>query len=131
MQVPQNINWFLCSFIYDGRWKGAFTKAAANMAATAHGLDHQTGTVICCNSLQDYNNALQAAEDRLVVIDCYAEWCPPCRQISPVFQVLAADYPTVIFIKLDIDKVPELKTELGIWAMPTFVFFKYVIVYNI
>jgi thioredoxin 1 len=51
--------------------------------------------------------------------------CPPCRQIAPVFEALARQYsPNVVFIKIDVDKFPKIKTILGVWAMPSFYFFK-------
>jgi thioredoxin 1 len=83
------------------------------------------GTIVHCNSEGEYYAALEAAGDRLVVVDCFATWCPPCRQIAPVFADLASQYPNVVFIKVDMDKVPQLKSVLGVWALPTFCFFRY------
>jgi thioredoxin 1 len=83
------------------------------------------GAVVHCNSEDEYYAALEAAGDRLVVVDCFATWCPPCQQIAPVFTDLASQYPNVVFIKLDMDQVPQLKSVLGVWAMPTFCFFRY------
>ncbi len=84
------------------------------------------GTIVHCNSDDEYYAALEAAGDRLVVVDCFAVWCPPCQKISPVFCDLASQYPNVVFIKVDMDKVSaQLKTVLGVWALPTFCFFRY------
>jgi thioredoxin 1 len=84
------------------------------------------GAIVHCNSEDEYYTALEAAGDRLVVVDCFAEWCPPCQQIAPVFSDLASQYPNVVFIKVDMDKVSaKLKTVLGVWALPTFCFFRY------
>ena len=82
------------------------------------------GKVIYIHSRDEYYEALDAAGDRLVVVDCYAEWCPPCQQISPLVDALALEYPEVRFLKVDVEKVPTIKSDLGIWAMPTFVFLK-------
>jgi thioredoxin 1 len=67
---------------------------------------------------------LEAAGSKLVVIDVFAEWCPPCRQIAPIFEALARQYPDVVFIKVDVDKMPTIKSILGVWAMPSFFFFR-------
>jgi thioredoxin 1 len=84
------------------------------------------GTIVHCNSEDEYYAALEAAGDRLVVVDCYAEWCPPCRAIAPVFCDLASQYPDVVFIKVDMDQVSaQLKSDLGVWALPTFCFSRY------
>lgn len=83
------------------------------------------GTVVHCNSESEYYAAVEAAGDRLVVVDCFASWCPPCQQIAPVFADLASQYADVVFIKVDMDEAPGLKGELGVWALPTFVFLRY------
>lgn len=80
--------------------------------------------VIHCDTLDSFYTALEQAGDKLVVVDCYASWCPPCQQIAPVFQAYANQYSDVVFIKVDMEKVPELKGELGVWALPTFCFFR-------
>lgn len=63
---------------------------------------------------------------KLVVVDCYAPWCPPCQQMAPIFERLATngEYPDAVFIKINMDQVPSLKSELSVWALPTFCFFK-------
>ena len=50
--------------------------------------------------------------------------CPPCRQIAPVVDAMARDHPDVLFVKIDVDKVPSIKMILGVWAMPSFYFLK-------
>ncbi|CAB9499130.1 Thioredoxin H-type [Seminavis robusta] len=83
------------------------------------------GHVIHCSSVEEYHAALQAAGDGLVVVDVYADWCPPCQAMAPIFERLAAEYPQTVFIKVDVDRAPSLKHELSVWALPTFVFLKH------
>ena len=59
-----------------------------------------------------------------VLVDAYAEWCHPCKVMSPVVDNIANLYRKVHFIKFDVDQLPEVASELGIRAMPTFVMFK-------
>ena len=82
------------------------------------------GEVVLCNSESDYYDALERAGDSLVVVDCFAPWCPPCQEIAPVFEEMARRYPDVVHIKVDVDQVPELKSVLGVWALPTFCFLR-------
>jgi len=60
----------------------------------------------------------------LVVLDCFATWCGPCRTIAPTVAKYSEEYPGVKFVKIDVDEVSDVAQELGIRAMPTFVLFK-------
>lgn len=58
------------------------------------------------------------------VVDFYATWCGPCRQISPLVEQLAVKYSgKVNFIKVDVDQAPDCVSHYAIQAMPTFLFF--------
>ncbi|PSS00772.1 thioredoxin-like protein [Coniella lustricola] len=62
-----------------------------------------------------------------VVVDFYADWCPPCRAIAPVFSKLADDnamHGQLAFAKVNVDYVNDVAARYGVSAMPTFVFFK-------
>lgn len=59
-----------------------------------------------------------------MIIDCFAVWCGPCKVIAPKVVELSKEHTNARFYKLDIDEVPDVAQELGIRAMPTFVFFK-------
>ncbi|CAJ1957094.1 unnamed protein product [Cylindrotheca closterium] len=83
------------------------------------------GEVVHCSSEEDYFEILQLAGDKLVVVDCFAEWCPPCKAIAPVFEAFARQHPQVVFLKVDVDHVPTIKSILSVWAMPTFAFVKH------
>lgn len=67
---------------------------------------------------------LTSAGTKLVVVDFYAVWCGPCRNIAPVFEQFAAKYPKAVFLKVDVDKCPETAAANGVTAMPTFIFFR-------
>lgn len=65
------------------------------------------------------------ANNQLTVVDCWAEWCGPCRAIAPVMTDLAKDYEGVVKIgKLDVDHNPNTSVAFGITAIPTVLFFK-------
>ncbi len=56
------------------------------------------------------------------VIDFYADWCPPCRQMKPVFAEMEKKYGSEIkFVKADVDEFPDLAKSYGVEAIPTFV----------
>ncbi|KAI0813646.1 thioredoxin-like protein [Xylaria sp. FL0064] len=67
------------------------------------------------------------ASTQYVIVDFYADWCPPCRAIAPIFSTLADTYAVnskLAFAKVNVDHVKDVASEFGVSAMPTFVFFR-------
>jgi len=61
----------------------------------------------------------------LVVIDCWAPWCAPCRILSPIIEEMAHDYAgKIAFGKVNVDKNPRVAMEYGIMSIPTLLVFK-------
>lgn len=63
--------------------------------------------------------------DKPVIVDFWAEWCAPCKQIAPVIKDLAEVYGDRVKIaKMDIDSNPNTPGQYGIRAIPTILSFK-------
>ena len=61
----------------------------------------------------------------LLVVDCWAAWCAPCRAISPIVDELAKEYSgKVVFGKLNVDENPETTQRFGVMAIPTLLVMK-------
>lgn len=57
------------------------------------------------------------------VVDFFAEWCGPCKQLSPIIEQMAQKYAgKVTFYKIDIDQAPEVSNAYGIQSIPTLFF---------
>ncbi|KAI8995279.1 thioredoxin-like protein [Trametes punicea] len=70
------------------------------------------------------DDILSKSKDKLSIIDFHATWCGPCHMIAPTYVALAKQYPSVNFLKCDVDEVPDVAGRYRITAMPTFVFLK-------
>ena len=58
--------------------------------------------------------------DKPAIIDFWAEWCAPCRQIAPIIKELAAEYgDRVTIAKMDIDANPATPGSFGVRSIPT------------
>ena len=61
----------------------------------------------------------------LVVVDCWAAWCAPCRIVSPILDELAREYAgKILFGKLNVDLNRKIPMEYQIMSIPTILIFK-------
>jgi len=60
-----------------------------------------------------------------VLVDFWAEWCGPCKMVSPIVEELSNDYNGKVKVtKLDVDSNPQTATNYGIRGIPTLLMFK-------
>ena len=63
--------------------------------------------------------------EKPVIVDFWAEWCGPCRIVSPILSELSEEYDgKVVVAKLDVDSNPGVSVKYGIRNIPTVLFFK-------
>jgi len=69
---------------------------------------------------------LAIKSDKVVMIDFWAEWCGPCRMVSPIVEEIANEYSgeNAVIGKVNVDENPEISMRFGIRNIPTILFLK-------
>ncbi|MBR4144181.1 MAG: thioredoxin [Lachnospiraceae bacterium] len=61
---------------------------------------------------------------KTVLLDFYADWCGPCKMVSPIVDQIAEEYPEYVVGKINVDDEDELSEDFGVMSIPTLVVLK-------
>lgn len=62
--------------------------------------------------------------EKPVLVDFYADWCGPCRMLSPVIEAVANERDDILVAKVNVDENAELASEFGVVSIPMLVVIK-------
>lgn len=74
------------------------------------------------NQSSDFNEATK--NPGIVLIDCHADWCAPCKVQKPILEKFEAAHPEVQVWALNIEEVPELASSFAVKAIPTLIWIR-------
>lgn len=70
----------------------------------------------------EYDQLLQ--DNPSVFVDFYADWCGPCKMVSPLVEKLSEKHTDITFVKVNVDNTPDIAQMYGIMSIPTLIAFK-------
>ena len=84
-----------------------------------------TTNIVDINEQNAQQVLIQGSQQKVVLIDFWADWCEPCKQLTPVLEKIASDYPNdLILAKINCDEQQAIAAQFGVRSLPTLVVFK-------
>ena len=85
----------------------------------------ENSNIIDVTETEFNDQVIEASESKLIIVDFWAPWCGPCKQIGPALEEISDEMKDkVIIAKHNIDQEPNTPTKYGIRGIPTMLLFK-------
>lgn len=112
---PANLQSKKCDCVTETKIKTGYTKA------TNKGKERIKMSVLSVNK-NNFSTVKESAKP--VLLDFYADWCGPCRMVSPLVDEIAEENPEILVGKINVDQEPELAQAFGVASIPTLIVMK-------
>ncbi|XP_037937817.1 thioredoxin-2-like isoform X2 [Teleopsis dalmanni] len=101
------------------------TEAASTSKNATATTEESTEKIMSINSKELFDKALASAGNKIVMVEFFAEWCGPCKKITPKLEELSTQYAErLIMLKVDVDDCEDIAIQYKVTSMPTFIFLK-------
>jgi thioredoxin 1 len=82
------------------------------------------GKIVDLTEAEQFDEVISDPE-RPAIVDFWADWCGPCKMMTPVLERLAREYDgRMTFAKLNVDEFPEISNRFGVRSIPTMIIFR-------
>jgi thioredoxin 1 len=103
---------------------GAIAAVAINRAKPAS-QPTSPSPITTLKSFEELQKVLDSSENELLVFDLYADWCTPCKILSPMLEKIAqSESSRATFYKINVDANPQIAAAFGVEGIPFVVFVK-------
>jgi thioredoxin len=84
-----------------------------------------TSIIASIDNVEQFNKIMEISNERLLILEFYADWCPPCKELAPILEKIAKEKSeTVAIYRIDTDRHRELMNSFQIAGIPYVSFFK-------
>ena len=114
-------NFSLCDFVTEKPFEKVYNKdtKGKHILYTKKGMYIMSALKLNKNSFE----SLRVSEKPLL-LDFFADWCGPCRMVSPIIDEIASEREDIVVGKINVDDEPELASEFGVYSIPTLIVMK-------
>jgi len=85
---------------------------------------NQTNQTKPVMDLDNSNFDQTVSQNKLTLVDFWAEWCGPCKMMHPVFDRMSKKYKDIQFARVNVDHNQTIAQRFGVQAIPTFIMFQ-------